>query len=64
MGRNNGRWKDLDVQCRHCVHLRVMSLYMDGTHVYCCGTYPLRNGEKCPKFERINDEDDEGREDE
>lgn len=47
-----GRWEELSLQCRECVNRRITSLRMDGNHIYGCGTYPLKRGDKCPRFEQ------------
>lgn len=55
---NNGHWDELFEQCKRCVNLQIMSLHMDGNHVYACNKYPLRNGDYvCPRFERVDDEE-------
>lgn len=58
--RNNGHWDELFEQCKRCFNLRVMSVYMDGNHVYVCGKYPLRDSNQiCPEFIRQGEEDGE-----
>ena len=48
---NQGYWYQLSPECQTCQNRKTFSLYMNGNHTYACGKYPLKVGEKCPKYE-------------
>jgi len=48
---SHGHWDELSPECQTCQNRKTMSVKMDGNHYYCCGKYPLRVGDKCPKYE-------------
>ena len=48
---SHGNWDELSPECQTCQNRKIMSVKMDGNHYYCCGKYPLRVGDKCPKYE-------------
>ena len=54
---NHGSWNELSVQCKQCANLRTFSVRMDGDNTYCCGKYPLHEGETCPMFMKVRDDD-------
>lgn len=54
---NQGYWNELPDQCQKCENLQTMSLHMDGNHYYCCGKYPLKLNEICPRFIEREDSD-------
>lgn len=48
---NQGRWNELAEPCKGCIHIKAMSLHMDGNHIYGCCKYPLKHSnEVCPKM--------------
>ena len=53
---NQGHYDELSPECQTCQHRKTVTVYMNGKHAFGCGKYPLRVGEKCPKFEQEEDE--------
>lgn len=49
---NQGRFEELSPECQTCQNRRTFSVYMSGKNTYCCGKYPLKVGEKCPKYDK------------
>lgn len=48
---NQGYWYQLSPECQTCQHRKAVSVYMTGNNIYGCSKYPLKVGEKCPKYE-------------
>ena len=44
---------ELPKQCKNCIYLRILSLYMDNNHEYTCPKYPITKVKcegYCPKL--------------
>ena len=54
---SHGHWNELSNQCKQCENLRTFSIYMNGDRTFCCGKYPLQEGETCPMFKKMSDDD-------